>query len=320
MNAKKVSIIIPVYKAERYLRECVDSILGQTATDFELILIDDGSPDNSGAICDEYAARDARIRVFHQKNAGVAKTRERGIELAQGKYIFWVDADDYVDQKLLEKVLLRFDETGSDIVTYGHADLIGKRIVEKPLNDQSLAEWQRDTLCGKMGVIWNFASRRELWNRENYPTEVRQAAEDGYMAIRIFLKAQRITTLPDILYYYRNDNGDSVSHKPSAPYYLGNAWLWHYRMQSCKKQYSDLIDLCASRAFSAAVKSFCLTQITADLSEEEISLLLRIMQDSKAAGISGRWRDQILYWSIRHQYWELCRQYARHKLSKGNTK
>lgn len=318
MENVKVSVIVPVYKAERYLRKCLDRILGQTSPDFELILIDDGSPDSSGAICDEYEVRDDRVRVFHQKNTGVAKTREQGIKLARGEYIFWIDADDYVNQRLIEKVLHCFAETSADIVTYGNADIIGDSIVEKPRKGQSLAEWQRDTLCGKMGVIWNFASRRELWIGEICPPEVRRMSEDGYMAIQIFGKAHRIESLPDILYYYRKDNNDSVTHRPSGQHYLGNAWLWHYRMELCKKQYPCKVIFCASRALTAAVKAFCVAQLTADLSAEETALSLRIMQEAKAAGISGRWRDRILYWAIRHQHWSLCRRYAKHKFSKGN--
>lgn len=318
MKNIKVSVIVPVYKAEQYLRRCLDSILGQTTTDFELILIDDGSPDRSGAICDEYAVKDVRVRAFHQKNAGVAKTRERGINLARGEYIFWIDADDYVDQQLIEKVLRRFDETNADIVAYGNADILKQRILEKPLKEKPLTRWQNDTLCGKMGVIWNFASRRDLWIGEICPPEVRRMSEDGYMAIQIFRKAHRIESLPDILYYYQKDNSNSVTHRPSGQHYLGNAWLWHYRMQLCKKQYPSKVIFCASRALTAAVKAFCVAQITADLSAKETALSLQIMQDAKTTGISGRWRDRILYWAIRHQYWSLCHQYAKHKLSKGN--
>ena len=97
----KISVIVPVYKAEKYLHRCVDSILAQTFTDFELLLINDGSPDNSGAICDEYARKDSRINVFHKENGGVSSARNFGLDKAKGEYITFCDADDYVGEEWL---------------------------------------------------------------------------------------------------------------------------------------------------------------------------------------------------------------------------
>ncbi|HFU5892253.1 TPA: glycosyltransferase family 2 protein, partial [Enterococcus faecium] len=90
----EISIIVPIYNVEQYLRKCVDSILAQTFTDFEVILVDDGSPDNSGAICDEYAKLDSRVRVIHKENGGLSDARNAGIEIAKGKYLGFVDSDD----------------------------------------------------------------------------------------------------------------------------------------------------------------------------------------------------------------------------------
>ena len=88
----EISIIVPVYKVEKYLRKCVDSILAQTFTDFEVILVDDGSPDNSGKICDEYAEKDNRVRVIHKENGGLSSARNAGIDVARGKYLGFVDS------------------------------------------------------------------------------------------------------------------------------------------------------------------------------------------------------------------------------------
>ena len=96
-----ISVIVPVYKAEPYLHRCIDSILAQSYTDFELLLVDDGSPDNSGAICDEYAGLDGRVRVFHKENGGVSSARNLGLDNAKGEYITFCDADDYVGEDWL---------------------------------------------------------------------------------------------------------------------------------------------------------------------------------------------------------------------------
>ena len=111
-----LSVVIPVYKVEPYLRRCVDSVLGQTYTDLEIILVDDGSPDGCPAICDEYAQKDSRVKVIHQKNGGVSRARNAGLELAQGEYITFVDADDYIDSQMYEKMLEAAVRTGADVV------------------------------------------------------------------------------------------------------------------------------------------------------------------------------------------------------------
>ena len=113
-----ISIIIPVYKVEDFLPQCLDSILVQTYTNFEVILVDDGSPDNSGAICDEYAKKDNRIRVIHQKNAGVSVARNNGIEQARGKWITFIDSDDWVTPNYLKNFQLDESE-GLDLVIQG---------------------------------------------------------------------------------------------------------------------------------------------------------------------------------------------------------
>lgn len=111
----KYSVIVPVYKVEAVLPRCIESILNQTVPDFELILIDDGSPDRSGAICDEYAAKDARIRVIHQENGGVSRARNAGLDVAQGQYIVFVDSDDYIEKDHLKTL----GEDDCDLVITG---------------------------------------------------------------------------------------------------------------------------------------------------------------------------------------------------------
>lgn len=105
MNGPLVSVIVPVYRVEKYLRICVDSILAQTYSDLEVILVDDGSPDGCPAICDEYAQQDARVRVIHQKNAGLSAARNAGLDLCQGEYITFIDSDDFVHPRFVELLL-----------------------------------------------------------------------------------------------------------------------------------------------------------------------------------------------------------------------
>ena len=109
----EISVIVPVYKAEAYLHACIDSILSQTFSDFELILVDDGSPDNCGAICDDYAARDSRVRVIHQKNQGQAAARNHALAAAKGDWVCFVDSDDAVHPQMLERLRQAAAESGA---------------------------------------------------------------------------------------------------------------------------------------------------------------------------------------------------------------
>ena len=118
MNQGLVSFIVPIYKAERYIHKCIDSLLAQTYTDIEVILVDDGSPDNCGVICDDYAARDKRVKVIHQQNGGVSAARNRGLSYAAGEYVAFVDADDLVTKDYIEELF----DNNADLVIGGYKD------------------------------------------------------------------------------------------------------------------------------------------------------------------------------------------------------
>lgn len=161
-DSPRVSVIVPVYKVEKYLPECIDSILAQTFTDFELILVDDGSPDNSGKICDDYATRDSRIRVFHKENGGVSSARNLGLDNARGKWIAFADSDDTVGEKYLENLL----PSGNDELVVG-----GAIVVER--DGRMRAEQRRDEVLScrdairirkiyRSGAPWAKIFRRDI--------------------------------------------------------------------------------------------------------------------------------------------------------------
>ena len=116
----KLSIIVPVYNVEKYIRKCIDFILGKTFKDFELILVDDGSPDNCGEICESYARNDNRIRVIHRANGGLSAARNTGLSYATGKYIGFVDSDDYVSPVMYEKLINSIEKHNADICKCGY--------------------------------------------------------------------------------------------------------------------------------------------------------------------------------------------------------
>ena len=111
----KVSVIIPVYNVEKYLPRCIKSVLDQTYQDLEIILVDDGTKDNSGIMCDEYATKDNRIRVIHKENGGLSSARNSGIEIATGDAVFFLDSDDYLPTECIEKMVCLMEEKDADI-------------------------------------------------------------------------------------------------------------------------------------------------------------------------------------------------------------
>lgn len=126
----KFSIIIPVYKVELYLRQCINSVLNQSYKDFELILVDDGSPDNCPVICDEYASRDIRVKVIHKSNGGLSDARNAGLDIAKGEYVLFLDSDDWWDDVLaLEKINLKIKDTDADLIIIGMKKFFSKKNV-----------------------------------------------------------------------------------------------------------------------------------------------------------------------------------------------
>lgn len=123
MAVPEISIIVPVYNVEKYLDKCVNSILNQTFQDFELILVDDGSPDNCGEMCDDYAARDKRVTVIHQVNGGLSAARNAGIEIAKGRYLGFVDSDDYIAEDMYELLYNNLKNEDADLATVGFLDV-----------------------------------------------------------------------------------------------------------------------------------------------------------------------------------------------------
>lgn len=114
-----ISVIVPVYKAEKYLHKCVDSLLEQTFTDFEILLVDDGSPDKSGEICDEYAEKDSRIRVFHKENGGVSSARNLALDNAKGEFVMFLDSDDWLDNVCLDVCINTINDNVLDVLQFG---------------------------------------------------------------------------------------------------------------------------------------------------------------------------------------------------------
>ena len=211
-----LSIIVPVYDVERYLQKCIDSILAQTFTDFELILVDDGSPDNCPALCDAAAAKDARIRVLHQKNGGLSAARNAGLDVARGEWIGFVDSDDYIAPEMYEILYKAVQSTGADLALcdYVKVDetgaLCSQKQVAVPKKGLTGRERLHKAYLTTVDFAWNKLYHRTIFAQLRYP--VGKLNEDFFVIPEICLNTQKAVVVPDVLYYYVQ-RGDSIMGK-----------------------------------------------------------------------------------------------------------
>lgn len=235
----KISIIVPVYKAEKYIEACTAAILAQTEPDFELLLVDDGSPDQSGAICDKLAEKDARIRVIHKENGGASSARNRGLDMASGRYVMFCDSDDRPGEIWCQELLNAMEAGGADLCVCGFACVKDGKTVRESLiksEDGKAVDTDLHTLFDirQLNTPWNKIFRRSAIEANALRfDETMTDGEDQYFNLRYLEKAgQRIRILPQALYYYTEDNAQSVTSR-----FIPNMW------EQKKKSFSLLHDL-----------------------------------------------------------------------------
>ena len=249
-KAPLLSIIVPVYKVENYLPKCIDSILAQTFTDFELILVEDGSPDNCPALCDAAAAKDARIRVLHQKNGGLSAARNAGLDAARGVWIGFVDSDDYIAPEMYEALYHAVQSTGADLALCDYAE-VDEAGASCPQMHVSLAQQVftgRDLLKNAtdstIQPAWNKLYHRAVFALLRYPEG--KLNEDLFLIPEVCLQIQKAVVVPKALYYYVQRGGSIMS---------GNKTLRHYDAAEAAQRYWDcLVENGAYDALANAAK------------------------------------------------------------------
>lgn len=285
----EVSIIVPIYNAEKSIARCIDSILSQEYTDFELILCDDGSTDKSGQIIDEYREKDERIRVLHKENTGVSDTRNQGIAVAKGKYIQFLDADDWITVDATKLLVRTMKEGGCDLVISDFYRVIGERISHKGdidadgiLTQEEFAEYMMVNPADfYYGVLWNKLYKREII--EKYHLKMDESVswcEDFLFNLEYLLHTKRIAALQVPIYYYMKTEGSlatqginlskTIKMKISVFEYYNDFYKHVYEEEDYEKRrlgvYRFLID--------TATDGFVMPQIfrkTKKLGEERIS-------------------------------------------------
>ena len=217
-----ISLIVPVYKVEPYLCQCIDSLLAQTYTNLEIIIVDDGSPDRCPEICDSYAKKDARIKVIHKENGGLSDARNAGLDIATGAYIGFVDSDDWIEPAMYELLMQQMLQTGADISMCGHFNYVDGKYNEAG-SDGSITVFNRDEAMDQLymdqtikSYAWDKLYRRKLLEGIRFPKG--RCYEDIYIMHDVFARAEKVCYLNKCLYYYRRRAGSIAQSDKVEPY------------------------------------------------------------------------------------------------------
>lgn len=251
-NTPQISIIVPVYKVEDTLVKCIETLINQTISDIEIILVDDGSPDNSGYICDQYALKDERIKVIHKENGGLASARNAGLDIARGEFIGFVDSDDYISLNMYEKMYKKINELEADICICGYYTVRNDKYISHKigidknfLNKEEIIEKLVKPLIGNdlehndeiVGFVWRNLYKKELICSSRFKSEEIYFAEDEVFNIDAYYKSRKVCLLDEPLYYYQY-NANSLSNK-----YRPRLWNKLINLLEYKKDVANQINI-----------------------------------------------------------------------------
>ena len=279
VNDSLVSIIVPIYNAEKYLDSCIQSVLRQTYTNWELILIDDGSTDKSGRIAEEYGFADERITVFHQKNLGVSLARNQGIDEATGNYVVFLDADDELIEDCLAKTVNIAEETNADVVagrSCENQELFQDRIIwtgaealENSLKDHLFTY----SACAKL-------IRREFIGKTRFTPDIR-INEDSYFVFQLLCKQNVFVLTNDVIYFYRA-NSESSSRTVFSEKYFDILKVSDLKYKKIEEQFPQMHDLAKNMLLKARMNVLRILAVrTRDEYRDVKKKLLEYILDNK---------------------------------------
>lgn len=246
INNQLISVIVPVYNVEHYLNRCVDSILAQTCSDLEILLVDDGSTDNSGAICDAYARQDARVQVIHKKNGGLSDARNCGIEHAKGRYFCFVDSDDGIAPQMIEVLYRNLLNAGADVSAVALRSFSTEELpavedalkkVQYMTGKEALRSILQSEELGDFAV--NKLYKRELFENVCYPLD--RMMEDQGTTYKLLDQCQAVAYCPVPLYFYYQ-RPDSILHKRTKKFYEDKWDMGYQRYRDIRKKYPDMLE------------------------------------------------------------------------------
>ncbi len=285
---KLISIIVPVYNVEKYIVRCLDSLLVQTHENFEAILVDDGSTDKSGAICDEYAKKDPRFKVIHTKNGGVCAARNKALEIAKGDYIGFVDPDDECTPDMFEYLLKGAEENGAEISCCRHYQVVPGEMTMSQCDgrtrvfskEEAITELVKGSII--RNVFWNKLFKKELFEGVRFPDI--KIYEGTVLVHKLVEKCEKFVLLGDAKYYYYTNAGSLVNTK-SVEYSLQFALSYIERCEDLCEKYPELKNKLMRDAVSAIRKlrysCFHMTNVQATQHESELKKIQAFMLENK---------------------------------------
>lgn len=308
-----LSIIIPVYNVERYLSTCLDSVVQQLLTDYEVILVDDGSTDGSGRICDEYAARHTEFRVIHQENKGLSITRNLGVAEAKGKYLMFLDSDDYLVSESIAGLLCLAEANNLDVLGFRFADVTTDckttliKQQETPEYVEVTTGFEYIAHNNYVAQIWWYIIRRDLIVNNNILFPVGHMLEDAAFNVRVFSKAQRMAQVPNVVYCYRY-RPESVMHNRDKEHQQQLLWDYLYAAHDIgcvlkevgNEMNEDCYNRCCSRrdsyVFFGAIRAFKLGLVREFIDKAKAQNLYPFKLMSKKD--YPKYSYSIIYWCI----------------------
>lgn len=261
MKQDLVTVIVPIYNVEKYLNQCVRSIVDQTYRNLEILLIDDGSPDNCPRMCEEWAARDSRVRVIHKENQGLGMARNTGIEHATGEYVCYFDSDDYVDVRTIEIALTALKKNHADYALFGYCHLFPdgstssfqmekqKTVFTGPEIRDELLPWliqqarPHESKCPFAFSAWSGLLRRSLVedHRIQFLSEKQIISEDTLYLLELYSKLRKVVLIPEALYFYRVNPASLTKTYQKERQIKNNAFLAASQEMAMKLGYSPEI-------------------------------------------------------------------------------
>ena len=323
MDKPRLSVIVPVYKVENYLRDCIDSILNQTFTDFELILVDDGSPDQCGKICDEYAALDKRVRVIHKSNGGLSDARNKGIDASKGDIIGFVDSDDKISDDMYQKMIQYMDDHQLDIVcadTYVVKN--GKETFRPRFREDKLfsrMEALREILTDSLdNAAWNKIYKREVIGDIRFP--MGRIYEDVATVYRFIGNSEKVGYICKPFYYYFKRKGSIIDTSFNMKGRYDRFCSYQERLLFAEKLKLNCVDDCKAQVLEEALNVLTVHYASDESEKSEKCMSVTAYIDSNANQISKarlRFKHRVLI--LCYQYYvPLYKLYA--KLSAGAKK
>ena len=237
----KISVIVPVYNVEKYLYKCINSILEQTFNEFELILVNDGSTDNSGNICDEYAIKDRRVIVIHKENGGLSSARNAGLDIAKGSYISFIDSDDWIARDMYETLFDVGLKNDLDIVQCGYTSVYENSEIKADVYSEEIMFIHDNEILIKFffnkditSIVCDKIYKKQLFMEIRFP--VGQLLEDAFILSDIYSNAESMAVLKNVKYYYLQREGSIMKSGPSIHLMISSFQAYVNRIKVASKK------------------------------------------------------------------------------------